>query len=555
MRTIDFFKIIFFIFFINCNAQQNLHLIKAPSVTYKNKLNADIRNNWQHLDIEKDTIPGTSLNRAYAEILKKKKGKEIIVAVMDNYMDINHEDLKAAIWTNKKEIPNNGIDDDHNGYIDDIHGWNFLGGKNEKDLEYANSESTRILRVLQKKYGNPPNFIKNIKDSLLYVKAINRYKEDKDFLIELQKSNSENITQYKRSEVLLRGAYNKIDFKLGEFDSLYWKANSDELKKAIWFVRNIHRLGKNLDVLKVDSLKIVEELKYTYDETFYDRDILGDNELDLKDNHYGSNNMWSKSKKHYHGTIVAGVLGANRSNNLGIKGFSDQIKIMPIKTTPNGGSENDKDVALGIRYAVDNGARIINMSFGKTSSLHPEWIKEALKYAESHDVLVIAGAGNNSWDNDAHPFYPIDYDEASQMEYCNNFIKVGATTLDGNKFILLPSTNYGKKSVDIFAPGYFLRTTDPNIGYSYRDGTSMASPIVSGVAAIIRSYYPKLKASEVKQIILESGVSYDSLQVQVPGEKQGTLKPFKDLSKTGKIVNVYNALLTAKKFSKAKNNN
>lgn len=215
------------------------------------------------------------------------------------------------------------------------------------------------------------------------------------------------------------------------------------------------------------------------------------------------------------------------------------------------GSENDKDVALAIRYAVDNGAKIINMSFGKTLSENPQWIKEAFLYAEMHDVLLVAGSGNNSRDNDIKPFYPIDYDEQTGIEYCKNFIKVGAITSDGDKYFLAYFTNYGKKTVDIFAPGYFLKTTDPIVGYSYRDGTSMSSPIVSGVAALVRSYYPKLKASEVKKIILQSGVSIN-LNVQVPGEKEGTLKPFKELSKSGKVVNAYNALLMAKEMSKKK---
>ncbi|WP_394757901.1 S8 family serine peptidase, partial [Flavobacterium sp.] len=400
-----------------------------------------------------------------------------------------------------------------------------------------------------------PYFNGNIRDSLLYMKASNTYKENKAYLIDLQKYTSENLSNYRTGQKIFEESFSKKNFRLEEFDSLYKKnSGNNELKKSIWFLRNMYRLGKNLEVLKIDSLKIEEELKFTYNESFYDRIVLGDNELDLKDIHYGSNDMWSKSKKHYHGTIVAGILAANRVNKKGVKGFSDQIKIMAIKTTPNGGSENDKDVALGIRYAVDNGAKIINMSFGKTSCLHPEWIKEAILYAETHDVIVIAGAGNNSWDNDINTFYPIDYDEQTGKEYCSNFIKVGGTTLDGNKYFLLPSTNYGNKTVDIFAPGYFLKTTDPNVGYSYRDGTSMASPIVSGVAALVRSYYPKLTASQVKQIILESGVAYD-LNVQVPGEKDGVLKPFREMSKSGKVVNAYNALLMAAEFSKKKKTN
>ncbi len=215
------------------------------------------------------------------------------------------------------------------------------------------------------------------------------------------------------------------------------------------------------------------------------------------------------------------------------------------------GYENEKDINLAIHYAVDNGAKVINMSFGNSFGDHSEWIKEAFLYAEKHDVILIAGSGNNSRNNDIFPFYPIDYDENTGKEYCNNFIKVGAITLDGDKNFLAYFTNYGKETVDIFAPGYFLKTTDPVVGYSYRDGTSMASPIVAGVAALVRSYYPKLSAADVKQILLDSSVKYD-LEVQVPGEKKGTLKNFQELSKSGGVVNAYNALLMAKHWKKKK---
>lgn len=189
------------------------------------------------------------------------------------------------------------------------------------------------------------------------------------------------------------------------------------------------------------------------------------------------------------------------------------------------------------------------MSFGKTLCANPQIVKEAFLYAQKNDVLLVAGSGNGSSDNDIVPFYPLDYDELTGIEFCNNFIKVGAITYDGDKNFLASFTNYGKKTVDLFAPGYFLRTTDANVGYSYRDGTSMSGPIVSGVAALVRSHYPKLTASQVKQIILESGVAYD-LQVQVPGEKEGVLKPFSELSKSGKVVNAYNALLMAEEMSR-----
>ncbi|TGD58733.1 S8 family serine peptidase [Flavobacterium humi] len=537
------------LFFINCAAQKTTP-IKAPAVIVRKHHPVKVLNCWQQLDIEKDTMAGTSLQRAYKEILKNKKGKEIIVAVIDTDIDIHHEDLKSSIWVNKDEIPNNGKDDDNNGYIDDVNGWNFLGTVKGESMIYANTEPTRVLKSLKKKYPNFPVFNGNKKDSLLYLIATNEYAQDKDFMIYLRKYAVENLTKYRESEKGLMQKFNKTKFTLSELDSLYFKNKKDSsLTDNIIYMRMFTRLGKDYNSLKNDSIKVEDKLRTTYNEAFYDRLITGDNEFDFKDTHYGNNNVYKNATWTYHGTIVSGVIGANRANKIGIEGFSDQIKIMPILAIPSGGYEHDKDVALAIRYAVDNGAQIINMSFGKTMSLYPELIKEAFLYAEKHNVLLVAGSGNDSSDNDIKPFYPIDYDETTEVEFCNNFIKVGAVALDCDTYFLADFTNYGKKTVDVFAPGFFLKTTDAEAGYSYRDGTSMASPIVAGVAALVWSYYPKLSATQLKQIILESGVAYN-IDVQVPGKKEGTLKPFSSLSKSGKVVNAYNALLMAEEYNK-----
>jgi cell wall-associated protease len=537
---------------ILCNAQQKLTHIKAPKIVNRNKLPIAQRDEWQHLDIEKDTHAGTSLNRAYSEIIKNKKGKEIIVAVIDTDIDINHEDLKPAIWINKKEIPNNGKDDDKNGYIDDVHGWNFLGNSKGQSVTYQNAGSIRMLRDLKRKYKNYPNFEGNKADSLLHIKVLENFKKDQDQIVLLRKYARENIEYFSKAEKIVKKQFNKSDFTFKELDSLYkkYRKGSDkELSDNLYYLKYYVRLGKNLQELKKDSIREDEKLKTSYNENYYDRAIIGDDEYNINDNHYGNNDVSKNAKLTYHGTIVSGVIGANRANKIGINGFSDHIKIMPIIAAPIGGLEHDKDIALAIRYAVDNGAKIINMSFGHPTSSRPDWIKEAFLYAEKHDVLLVAGSGNDAKDNDITPFYSIDYDLETKVEFCNNFIKVGALTYNGDKGFLADFTNYGKKTVDVFAPGYFLKTTDPNMGYSYRDGTSMAGPIVCGVAAVVRSYYPKLTASQVKQIILDSGVAYDNLQVQVPGEKEGVLKPFSEMSKSGKVVNVYNALIMAKKIS------
>jgi cell wall-associated protease len=543
---------LFILSFFWSNAQQKISPIKAPVVVFKNKLSVAVRDCWQYLDIEKDTIPGTSLHRAYQEIIKNKKGKTVIVAVIDTDIDIHHEDLKSAIWVNKKEIPNNGIDDDHNGYVDDVNGWNFLGNKNGESTYIANTGSIRILRDLKKKYLTYPNFKGNKSDSLLNIKGLNAYKKNTEEIDFLRKNALANITKYTEAEKVVKKHFNKSDYTYIQIDSLYKKNKKSadaELLDNLYYLRYYVRLGRNLHELKNDSIREEEKFTYSNNENFYDRKIIGDNEYDINDKYYGNNNVSKNAKITHHGTIVSGLIAANRANKIGIEGFNDAIQIMPIVAAPICGLEHDKDIALAIRYAVDNGAKIINMSFGYPISTHPEWIKEAFLYAEKHDVLLVAGSGNDSSDNDIVPFYAIDYDEVTGKEFCNNYIKVGSSTTDGDANFLPPYSNYGKKTVDIFAPGHFLKTTDANGGYSFQDGTSMAGPIVCGVAALVRSYYPKLTAAQVKQIILDSGVAYN-LQVQVPGEKEGVLKPFSEMSKSGKVVNAYNALLMAKEVSR-----
>jgi cell wall-associated protease len=550
----NIFYIIFLISFLLCNGQQKLNLVKVPAVTYRNSIPLEIRDSWQHLDIEKDTMPGTSLNRAYQDIIKNKKGKRVIVAVIDTDIDIYHEDLKPAIWINKKEIPNNHKDDDHNGYIDDVNGWNFLGNpKGDKNIIHANLQSTRILRSMKKKYATYPIIYGNKTDSILCVKAIEENKKDRQEIVSLKVNAVEALSAYREGLKVFEKNFRKTQFSsLTSYDSLRkkYKNGDPTLFKNILFMRNAYKLNKTYEVLKNDSIKVEERYRTTLNESYYDREITGDDEYDIKDAYYGNNNVYQNAEWTYHGTMVSGLLGANRANKKGINGFSDAIQIMPIRAVPIGGSDNPKDVAVAIRYAVENGAKIINMSFGTTSLFESDpMVNEALLYAQQHDVLVVAGAGNDMKDNDVTPFFPIDYDVKTGVEFCANFIKVGAITFDGDKGLLAEFTNYGKKTVDIFAPGHFLKTTYAGNLYFYRDGTSMATPIVCGVAALVRSYYPKLTAAQVKQILLDSSVQYD-LQVQVPGQPAGTLKPFKELSKSGGVVNAYNALLMAKEMSK-----
>jgi cell wall-associated protease len=287
---------------------------------------------------------------------------------------------------------------------------------------------------------------------------------------------------------------------------------------------------------------------------FDERKLIGDNPNVLEKG-YGNNKISANIEGvrifQDHNTKVSGIIAANRNNNKGIKGFAQNIQIMPLNISPSG-DEHDKDIAMAIRYAVDNDAKVINMSFGKEFSLHKKWVHEAFKYAESHNVLLVHCSGNNGFNTDENPYYPNDIAYDGTGEVCNNFINVGSIAQKVDSTFVSSFSNYGKQNVDIFAPGEKIYTSSAGNNYKFDSGTSLAAPMVSGTAALIWLYYPKLTAAQVKNIILDSGVAYDNLQVQVPGEKEGVLKPFKELSKSGKVVNAYNALFMAGEVSKRK---
>jgi subtilisin family serine protease len=246
---------------------------------------------------------------------------------------------------------------------------------------------------------------------------------------------------------------------------------------------------------------------------------------------------------------VSGIIAANRENNIGIKGILQNVKIMPLNISYSG-DENDKDIAMAIYYAVDNGAKVINMSFGKEFSLHKEWVFEAFKYAEKHNVLLIHCSGNNSFNVDENSYYPSDVTYDGSTEVCGNFINVGSISSRLDSTFVSAFSNYGKQNVDLFAPGEEIYTTTSGNAYMSDSGTSLAGPMVSGTAALIWSYYPKLTVQELKQIILESGTAYD-IEVIVSGTKDKKV-PFSELSKSGKVLNVYNAMQMAEKMSKKK---
>lgn len=517
---------LFFLF--GCGSQKsitfkNYKTITANDVPLKNgKVKENELKRWSHLDIQKDTIPGMSVDRAYTELLKGKKGQKVIVAVIDSGTDIEHNDLKDYIWTNTKEIPNNNIDDDNNGYIDDIHGWNFLGESVNETLEM-----TRIV----KKGDDGSDVYKRAKE--LHEKKLNEALQGKqqiDFILAAEKAMANHIKKEKFTLEDIK-AVSSTDPMINQYKMMFTQIFSN--------------------ASRTEFDEQIEEFKdYVYDQVNYNLNVefdgrkpVGDNPYDYSQKKYGNNNVIGPSKKHAkHGTHVAGIIAQGINNGIGGDGVTNEVELMILRAVPNG-DEYDKDIALAIRYAADNGAKVINGSFGKSFSPNKEWVYEAIKYAESKDVLIVHAAGNDAEDLNENENYPND--RVGDTEITSNFINVGALAKEYGTNMVASFSNYGKKDVDVFAPGSEIYATVPNQEYKYEQGTSMASPNVAGVAAVLRSYFPQLKANQIKEIIKESGIAITKT-VAVGGDSANK-KPFADLSVSGKIVNLYNALLLASK--------
>ena len=489
---------------------------------------------WPHRDLLTTGYPGISLAEAY-KALKGRKAQTVIVGVVDSGVDINHEDLKSIIWTNPKEIPNNGIDDDKNGYVDDVHGWNFLGEINQDNLEY--------VRILKKGNTSDPD----------YKRAEEKY--DKEFKdanekIELYSQIKERIAQ---SDALIQKHLGKKEYTEEDLDKI--DASSLQLLGAVrgmkYLLSNGVSVKETLEELSEGIKHYEDRLKYGLNKEFNPRKVLNDNPDDITDKIYGNNNVIGPTAEGaLHGTHVAGIIAAVRHNNIGIDGVADHVRIMPVRTVPDG-DEYDKDVALALRYAIDNGAKVINTSFGKEFSPHKEWVYDALKYAAEKDVLIVNAAGNDTKNVDVQLTFPDD--NINGKEFTDTMITIGALNYEYNENLVASFSNYGKNNVDLFSPGVQIYATVPENKYKFLDGTSMAAPEVAGVAALIRAYFPKLKAREVKQILMESGLTPTVKEVLVGGRgEEGEAKRmlFSELSKSGKIVNAYNAIILAAQRSK-----
>jgi len=523
---------------------------------------------WHWKDLEKDGVHGVSLFKAQ-QLIKdlKLKPSPVIIAVLDGGIDTAHIQIKPLLWNNPKEIPGNALDDDKNGYIDDVHGWNFLGNAAGENINKASDEKSRV-----------------------YHRYKNEFKQDK------LDSTSWDLTK-KQAYKIWQQAAAEIVFTDEDADNLSFikMARNAVVKMGVILIREIEDsnftteqletyqpIGKltadtkisylrTMQALGIDRLaghhSIVEDLNeyisgkeqsaISIDTPPEDlrKKITKDQYDNFNDQYYGNNDITGPNAKH--GTHVAGLAAGIVDTNFTKSNFNNPIQIMGLRVVPDG-DEYDKDVALGIRYAVNNGAKIINMSFGKSYSPEQPWVDSAIRYAASKDVLIIHSAGNESYDLNSKSVYPSPYSNVFK-DRANNMMTVGASNDPViAESILTDFSNFGNQVVDLLSPGNKIYSSLPNQQYGFLNGTSMSAPVLSHIAALVRAYFPKLSATQVKSILLQSCWKPSDENMLFPIPKKDQSKKLNEISAEGGIINaalcIQNALIFQKNMSKKNNN-
>lgn len=505
---------------------------------------------WWLKDAASDGVVGTSVERAYRELLAGKQPRRtVVVGVIDSGIDTEHEDLRANIWVNEDEVPGNGRDDDGNGYVDDVHGWNFIGGPDGRHIDKDTYEVTRLYARDSVRFHGASH------DTLSPAARADyqRYQEVRQAYIKERQEAQEILQQIRMISTTMDRVYAILRQHLGT-DSLTVERVSaitsprQDVQQARAVFLQLASNGITPEVLEEERQKLEDLEKYGLNPAFNPRPLVGDDTTKLAELGYGNGDV--RGPDAMHGTHVAGIIAALRGNGIGIDGIAPDVRIMVIRAVPDG-DERDKDVANAIRYAVDNGAHIINMSFGKSWSPHKEAVDAAVRYAEEKGVLLVHGAGNDAEDLRSAPNFPNRY--YLDGDSARLWIEVGASSWQGRDRLAASFSNYGAGRVDVFAPGVDIRSTVPDNGYRDLSGTSMASPVVAGLAALIMAYYPELDAADVRRVILESATRYADQTVVPPGEQDGSVR-FGDLSTTGGVVNAYAAIQMAERLAAAKRN-
>ncbi len=491
--------------------------------------------------VSPDKIPcAAGIDSAY-KLLQNVIPEEVVVAVIDAGVDVSHIELKNNLWVNEDEIPGNNADDDRNGYVDDIHGWNFLGNASGKNIQGAPYEYVRIYDTLRKRFAAEADTI----DALypLYAEVSEKYKEETEEYHQALTYYNKILEGFSEAAKILNRHFGHSDYSMNDIKAI--KADRPDVEwGADYFIKLDERGVRRKDI--ESRVRVVQSILNTKLNPDYHprREIIGDDPLDISDSNYGNNDYAGGTASH--GTAVAGIIGADHANDIALRGIAPGVRIMTLRVVP-GGDEWDKDVALAIRYAVDNGADIINGSFGKLFSPANYMVDSAIRYAEQHDVLIVVGAGNDAKCNDIKPNHPNGiFDDGSRA---GNFISVGACEADSAKLLAASFSNYGREQVDIFAPGVDIPALNTGNRIRTVSGTSAAAPVVSGIAALIKSCYPTVSAKSLKQILMQTATDYSQTPVQVPGSPSIHV-PFKLLCNSAGTVNAYEAVLLTKELFK-----
>ncbi|HSN10169.1 MAG TPA: S8 family serine peptidase [Hanamia sp.] len=500
-------------------------------------------NNWYQLDRSTTGYYGISLDKAY-DFLKGKQSHQVLVGVIDSGVDTLQPDLKSILWHNPGEIPGNGIDDDHNGYVDDVYGWNFIGGKDGRNVHQDSYEAARVYWKLKDKYDSTD--IDTTKMDAAQKTEYETYLRAKDDVTQgvepAQLMQMQRILPVlERGDSVIRKDLGKTEFTGNDVKG--YTSDDPDAKIAAAIYLNMAKANKNYNISNTDILEYLRgqvrkgEAASTPPEDFRD-EIVKDNPNDINDRYYGNNDVMAGTPSH--GTHVTGIIAAERDNGIGMNGIANNVKVMMVRAVPDG-DEHDKDIANAIRYAVDNGAEVISMSFGKPFSPQKNWVDDAVKYAQSKGVLLVHAAGNDAENIDSAQNFPNPvYRDGSGVD--PDFITVGASGDSTNGGFTASFSNYGKKSVDLFAPGVNIYSTLPHDKFGDFSGTSMATPVVAGVAALILEYYPDLSAQQVKYVI-DNSVTPITQKVKLPGTDDSV--SLADISITGGELNAYNALKLA----------
>ncbi|MFD1467207.1 S8 family peptidase [Hymenobacter caeli] len=509
---------------------------------------------WHHLDPAADKVMGISTNRAYEWLRAqglRPTARPVIVAVVDGGTDTTHADLRAVLWHNPGEVPGNGRDDDHNGYADDLYGWNYLGGADGRNVFFNQAEETRLYARLRPRYEGktlatvPPAQRAEFR---LYERAKRSYTTKRAEHAETYAQFGAVLTQAEASTAALKKA---LGVAVLDSALLHHPPTADTalVRQAAGYYQELRRPGVR-QLPNTDSLlsglrrylgSLQDRLAYGYNLTYDPQPLVGDHPADLTERHYGNGNVAGGLGVQGidHGTHCAGIIAADRGNNLGVQGVAGHVRILSVRAVPNG-DERDKDVANAIRYAVDNGAKIISMSFSKYFSPEKATVDEAMRYADAHGVLLVHAAGNDQLNTDSTLQYPTGRYLNGQL--IPNLLTVGASAQSNDEHLPASFSNYGRQSVDVFAPGLGIVSTYPGNGYRPMSGTSMATPVVAGIAAVLKTYFPQLTPADLKRLIMASATPVHT-QVLRPGTRQ--LVDFATLSRAGGVVNLYEAVRLA----------